>query len=360
MSDQKELYSTNNLKAIDAKSLAQKIASGPMLFQTACILLERGVFKALDEAGAEGLSKQEVSKLSGIPYYGIDVLFDMALSGELIYRKAEKFFLSKVGFFMLNDDMTRINLEFTKNCCYEAMQYLDEAVMTGTAAGLKVFNPEWKTIYPYLGALPEKAKKSWFDWDHYYSDCAIGEAVKLVLDRKPEVINDVGGNRGEFSIACVNKDPDVHMNIFDLPPQVAMAKKIVSDLNLSSRIGFVPLDILKDDIRDDSEADIWWMSQFLDCFSQEQIERILSNIHAVMKPGAVLAILEPFWDRQKFEAARFSINAGSLYFTVLANGNSRFYHSEVLSGMLDRCGFKVTSIHDNLGISHSLMFCEMK
>jgi len=31
-----------------------------------------------------------------------------------------------------------------------------------------------------------------------------------------------------------------------------------------------------------NQADIWWMSQFLDCFSEEQIVSILSLIHQHM------------------------------------------------------------------------------
>lgn len=70
------------------------------------------------------------------------------------------------------------------------------------------------------------------------------------------------------------------------------------------------------------------MSQFLDCFSPDQIVTMLGNVAQVMKPGARLCIMELFWDAQKFEAASFSLNATSLYFTCMANGNSRFYSAE--------------------------------
>ncbi len=106
------------------------------------------------------------------------------------------------------------------------------------------------------------------------------------------------------------------------------------------------------------EADIWWMSQFLDCFSPEQIITLLSNVAQVMKPGARLCILELFWDAQKFEAASFSLNASSLYFTCMANGNSRFYSVEKFYRYLEMAGFRVEQRHDNLGVGHTLLICQ--
>jgi hypothetical protein len=102
------------------------------------------------------------------------------------------------------------------------------------------------------------------------------------------------------------------------------------------------------------------MSQFLDCFSPEQIISILSKIASVMKPGAKVCIMELFWDAQRFEAASFSLNASSLYFTCMANGNSRFYSAEKFYDYLNKAGFQVAERHDNLGVGHTLLICQKK
>ena len=65
-----------------------------------------------------------------------------------------------------------------------------------------------------------------------------------------------------------------------------------------------------------------------------------------MKPGARVCILELFWDRQSFEAASFCLNATSLYFTAIANGNSRFYHSKQMYQCLREAGFHVEAEHE--------------
>ena len=106
------------------------------------------------------------------------------------------------------------------------------------------------------------------------------------------------------------------------------------------------------------EADIWWMSQFLDCFSKDQIISILRLIRKSMKPESKIFILENFGDRQRFEAATYCINASSLYFTCMANGNSRFYPSDILAQCIQEAELKIEKDIDNIGIGgHTLLVC---
>jgi hypothetical protein len=109
------------------------------------------------------------------------------------------------------------------------------------------------------------------------------------------------------------------------------------------------------------EADVWWMSQFLDCFGEEQIVNILSLVRRSMKPGARACILEPFCDRQRFPAAELSLNAGSLYFTCMANGNSRFYRAEAFLPLVKRAGFLIEEEMDDIGTGgHTLLICSAR
>ena len=84
------------------------------------------------------------------------------------------------------------------------------------------------------------------------------------------------------------------------------------------------------------------MSQLLDCFSEAQIVAVLRKVRAALPPGGRLWILELFWDRQRFEAAAFSLQQTSLYFSCVANGNSQMYDSKVFLALLPRAGLAVT------------------
>jgi SAM-dependent methyltransferase len=236
------------------------------------------------------------------------------------------------------------------------MARLKESIENGTPAGLEVFG-KWPTIYPALSSLPEPAKTSWFSFDHFYSDNAFPHALTHVFQYKPKLIYDVGGNTGRWALRCVEHNPDVRVTVLDLPEQVTLLKKEIKEKPNGDRIDGIGLNILGEGELP-GEADLWWMSQFLDCFSEEQCEGILRRIRRAVKPGAKVCILEPFCDRQAFETGAAVLNAFSLYFTCIANGNSRFFRAEALLGCLKRTGFSIEKEIDNVGFGgHSLLVC---
>ena len=77
------------------------------------------------------------------------------------------------------------------------------------------------------------------------------------------------------------------------------------------------------------------MSQFLDCFSQEEILGLLKRSYDALDKNGVLYILETYWDKQEFEASTYSLHATSLYFTAIANGNSQMYHSDDMAKLIE-------------------------
>lgn len=350
------MYQQDSLSALDAIAEAQRIAFAPMLFQTTLCLRNFGVLAFLDAQGKRGATLDEIVSNSTVSEYAIGVLLDMGLSGRIVTVKEDRYYLAKVGHFILHDTMTRVNMDFTQDVCYQGLFHLQAALESGQPSGLKVFG-DWPTIYPALSVLPEAARKSWFAFDHFYSDGAFNAALPHIFASQPATLYDVGGNTGKWALRCCQYDEHVQVTLLDLPQQIALARENVAAAGLSERIGFHAVDMLGEAPLP-GDADIWWMSQFLDCFSPEQIITMLSKVATVMKPGARLCIMELFWDAQKFEAASFSLNASSLYFTCMANGNSRFYSAEKFYRYLEMAGFRVEKRVDNLGVGHTLLMCQ--
>ena len=61
--------------------------------------------------------------------------------------------------------------------------------------------------------------------------------------------------------------------------------------------------------------------------------------------------------RQKYETDAYCLTLTSIYFTALANGNSKMYHSDDMERCVEAAGLKVETIHDGLGMGHSIMVC---
>jgi hypothetical protein len=109
-----------------------------------------------------------------------------------------------------------------------------------------------------------------------------------------------------------------------------------------------------------TEFDAIWMSQFLDCFSEKEIISILKRCLSALSGKGRVYILEPFWDRQRFETASFCLQQTSLYFTSMANGNSQMYHSGTFLECVNQAGFEVEKEVDEIGLSHTLLILRKK
>lgn len=345
-------YQTDGHNALDAISQAQRIVFAPMLFQAAWSLRESGILAFLANQ-PQGATSADIAAATGLTDYAASVLLDMGLGGGICHLSDDRYCLGKVGQYLHSDPMTRVNMDFVQHVCYRPLAHLHEAITSGKPEGLREFG-DWQTIYPHLKDLPEPARSSWFRFDHFYSDWAFKQAQDHVLAYEPQHLYDLGGNTGKWALSCAKRDPKLQVTILDLPEQIAMANSTIREANLQDRVHGHPVNLLEEG-QLPGDADIWWMSQFLDCFSHEQIVSLLKRIRCSMKPAARVCILELFWDRQPFEAASFSLNATSLYFTCLANGNSRFYHSREMYQCLREAEFHVEADHDIAGPGHTLL-----
>lgn len=357
-SPQKEIYSKEQYKAIQAQRRAQEIAFGPVVFQVSRLMVKFGVFQLLDDH-KDGLTMDEIAEITGISLYGIKVLTEASLTIGTIILKDGKFHLTKVGWFVLNDKMARINMDFMNDVNYLGMFYLEEAIRHGKPEGLKTLG-NWPTIYEGLSTLPEPAKSSWFAFDHYYSDNSFRQALDIVFAGHPAKILDVGGNTGRWATQCVQYNPEVRVTIMDLPQQLELMRQQTQGLEGADRIDGYSGNLLDKNTPLPSGYDVIWMSQFLDCFSENEVISILSRAVQAMSDDTRLFIMETLWDRQSFETASFCLTQISLYFTAMANGNSKMYYSGDLIRCIEKAGLRVIKIHDNLGLGHSIMECKVE
>jgi len=208
--------------------------------------------------------------------------------------------------------------------------------------------------------LPAGVQKSWFNFDHFFSDTAFPAVIGEVYKNGIKKVLDIGGNTGKWSIASTKYANDVHITIMDLPGQLDVARDKISALGLNDRVSFLPVNILDESQTFPKGFDAIWMSQFLDCFSEAEIVSILRRCYDALDENGYVLILEAFWDIQRFETAAFCLQQTSIYFTALANGTSQMYHSEVFKDCITAAGFEITEQVDNIGLSHTLLKCKKK
>ncbi len=353
---QKNIYAKERFTALEAQRLAQEIAFGPVVFQVSRLMVKFGILKMLDER-KDGMTLEEIAHDAKLSRYGAQVLLESSLTIGTILLKEERFFLAKAGWFLLNDEMARVNMDFNHDVNYLGLFNLEEAIVNGKPEGLKVFG-QWPTIYEGLSQLPPQVQKSWFGFDHFYSDNSFPMALDIVFSRKPAHLLDVGGNTGRWAVQCVAHDPDVQVTIMDLPQQLEMMRQQTRNLAGADRIHGHGCNLLDRNVPFPTGFQAIWMSQFLDCFSEEEVISILSRAAKSMGDDCRLYIMETLWDRQRFETASYCLAQISLYFTAMANGNSKMYYSGDMERCIHEAGLVIEKYHDNLGLGHTIIECK--
>ncbi|MDH4088968.1 MAG: methyltransferase [Cyclobacteriaceae bacterium] len=352
-----DFFGKEKLSAVKAKEEAQWITFAPFVFQATRVLRNSGILSTV-EAHKKGITLEQLTAKVNLPRYGVRVLVEAALGIGLLTLNEGLYKITKTTYFILNDELTRVNMDFTHDVCYQGMFFLEDSIKNERPEGLKVFG-EWSSIYEALSTnLPDKVKKSWFAFDHFYSDYAFPEVLPYIYQNKPKTLLDIGGNTGKWSMQSLAFDPEVKITIMDLPGYVETAKDEINKKGFGDRIYFHPGNILDESQHFPSGFDAIWMSQFLDCFSESQIISILKRCKEALNADGYIYILETFWDRQRFEASAFSLQQTSLYFTAMANGNSQMYDSKVFIRCVQNAGLEVIDQKDFIGVSHTLLSCK--
>lgn len=354
-----KFFKKDKKTALEAKDLAQFIAFGPVVFQVARVLRDKGILTVIEESASAGVELEVICKRVQLSVYGVRVLLESALGIGLVLENEGKYTLTRTGYFILHDPLTKVNMDFVHDVCYKGLFDLDKSIETGKPEGLKTFG-NWSTIYEGLSQLPAHVQRSWFAFDHFFSDNAFPSVVNDVYKDGIKNILDIGGNTGKWAITSAKHAPDIHITIMDLPGQLNMAKEKIAALGLSDRVSFYQANILDEKQPFPKGFDAIWMSQFLDCFSEEEIVSILKRCATALNEDGYVLILEAFWDTQRFETAAFCLQQTSVYFTALANGNSQMYDSRVFKKCISDAGFEIVEQTDGIGLSHSLLKCRKK
>lgn len=350
-------FSPPRQSAFAARYEAQKIAFGPVVFQCVRYAWKRGILQALADAGGQGKSITELAQTGKWTEYVLKVVLESCLSAGAVQLQGGRYVLDKVGYCVLTDKMTQVNIDFTHDVCYLGLHQLDRSLDEEKPVGLSALG-DWPTVYEGLSQLPEPARTSWFAFDHLYSDVSFPLIMKHVFEGAPRRVMDIGANTGKFSMAALGFDPEVELHLVDLPGQLGIARTNLNQQGLLHRTKLHPVNLLDKDAALPAGMNVIWMSQFLSCFSEEAIASIFDRVAGALADGGRVLVMDTFWDRQQYEIASYCLINTSPYFTALASGNSKVYESADYVRLAEQAGLRLVSTTDNIGYCHSLLAFE--
>lgn len=343
----------NKKSIVEALTEAQKFVFAPLAFQAVSAMLDFGIIQYLDKNPA---TEEDIIKDLDLNEYVVRTLLQIAVANDFVKKEDNVFSLTKKAELFLYDDMTKTNFVFVKDVCYLGASEMFSSFKNASPEGLHKFVGNYPTIYPALTLLPEQMKKSWYEFNHLYSDNCFDEIFKII-SQKYVKFYDIGGNTGKFEKLCLKHDENFDITMFDLKENI---EKIRNNPELKN-CKFHPIDVLSDNPDYPAfENSAVLMSQFLDCFAKKDIVKILGDLKQKMDSKSSVFILEPYTDMQKFEGAEYSLVHSSLYFTCMANGVSKFYTIKEMEELIKEAGLVIKQYYNGIGsFDYTLLECRL-
>lgn len=135
----------------------------------------------VSESGNNGITLNEVFTKLNLSRTRARGLLEAGLGIGLLLKNDEKYTITKQGHFILQDEMTKVNMDFT-HAHFLLRMLRQDSILEGKPTGLKKLG-DWPTIYEGLALLPPGVKESWFNFDHFYSDGSFDQALLICLGK---------------------------------------------------------------------------------------------------------------------------------------------------------------------------------
>ncbi len=296
-----------------------------------CIRLN--LFKMLHQAPAD---LKQIAQRVNMPEPVLQRLLLSAVSlGLLEYRSLSRFGLGPLGVPLATHDGIAAMIEHN-HLLYADMQdplgFLSNAWQGSMAA-----------YWPYAHDA-QAATRAAHDKFSRYSDlmaASQGFVVQEILSSyyfdEHQCVLDVGAGKGRFACDLAAHAPHLQVQLFDLPPVLALAKNNVEQRGMSERMNFHPGSFLHDELP--LGADLITLVRVAHDHPDEVVKQLLQKIHAALPLGGALLLAEPMAQTLSESFKGPTQSDAYFHFYLLAMGAGRLRTPEEIMQLMAEAGF---------------------
>ena len=159
-----------------------------------------------------------------------------------------------------------------------------------------------------------------FTWAMHHRTLETAPKIAAQIDlRGARTLLDLGGGPGTYAMAFLAKNPALHATVCDRPAALEVAKEIASTHKAATRISYLPLDVITEDIP--GTYDVIWYSNVLHIYSPQENQAVFRRAATALNPGGRFLIQDAFLHDQDGlfpeEASLFAVSM--LLFTKSGN-----------------------------------------
>ena len=183
-----------------------------------------------------------------------------------------------------------------------------------------------------------------------FTGMSAGALASAVDGSGPRKILDIAASHGAFGIACLKRNPQAQVVALDGKAVLAVGEENAHKAGVADRWSKLAGDAFTVELGSGYDAAL--VTNFLHHFTPEVNEKFLRRLHAALKPGGKVAVLEfvPNEDRvTPREAASFAL------IMLLGTVDGDAYTYRQLSAMLENAGFRGVERRDTPGSPQTIV-----
>ena len=302
----------------------QEIRETIMAFQKSRIILtaiELDIFTAI---GEKSYNSAALAKALDVNEGAVERLLNALVALEILKKTNEKYSNTNdsLKFFSKNSPAYIAGLMHS-NHLWNTWSHLTDVVKTGLPAHDTEINDrgdQW--LEAFIHAMHDRGKKQ-----------APAQVETIDLTNIESVL-DVGGGSGCFSMAFLNRKPELKAAVFDLPNVVPISRNIIEKEGFAGRIEYFEGDYTTDDLP--RGFDLVFLSAIIHSNSFETNQKLVQKCYYSLNPNGKIIIQDWIMNDAKtapVQGAIFSINM-----LVGVEGGDCYSEKEVKT-WLDNAGF---------------------
>jgi SAM-dependent methyltransferase/predicted transcriptional regulator len=253
-------------------------------------------------------------------------ILDCLVVFELLHKKNGCYALTEKGyFFSSKHPQSVLPMLLHMNNMWDNWAQLTETIRKGKNLSLKsVIDSQDETVtQAFIGAM------------HVIGKGLSREiASSYDLSRFKRLL-DLGGGSGTYSIAILERNPNMTAVIFDLPDVISLAEERLKDEGFLERVTLVAGDFYKDELP--AGCDLALLSAIIHQNSPQENLDLYKKIYRALAPGGALLIRDHVMDESRTRppaGALFAINM-----LVCTSGGDTYTFNEI-KNTLELAGFK--------------------
>ena len=175
---------------------------------------------------------------------------------------------------------------------------------------------------------------------------------------KHRCVLDVGAGKGRFACELARHAPQLEIQLFDLPPVLALAQAHIESQALSHRMRLHPGSFLHDDLP--TGADLITLVRVAHDHPDDVVQALLNKIHQALPEGGMLMLAEPMAQAPSDSPNAATQTDAYFHFYLLAMGAGRLRTPEELMRLMVQAGFKKPRRLRNALPVHAQILCAQK